>query len=144
MAVTPEQKAEFIRLVSTGIYGVRAAPMVGSYKKAMQREALKDPEFAAAWDQAKKDGGEYLMSLVAEDARKMIELPHGERNNAIVAAIHTSSANSLRWAAAKMNSEFGDTQRVEHTGEVRIKRIEIVGQSGPLFPPIEVKAIESQ
>ena len=118
MAVTPEQKAEFIRLVSTGIYGVRAAQQVGSYKKAMQREALKDAEFAAEWDQAKKDGAEALLSLVNDDAVAMLQTPHTERTNPGVAALHTSAANSLRWAAAKMNSEFGDKHMVEHTGRV--------------------------
>ena len=144
---TPEIVGRFLEAIRSGRSAAQACKAEGMPStQTIINWTESDPEFAAAYEKAKEERGNYYGELVAEISLAGLQGKYKD------SAMLRAAIDGLKWSAARMAPKgFGDRMQVEHSAEssyvdaLRAVQGKVSGESeeGTIAQPLALRARET-
>lgn len=141
-----EMRESFLSLIREGITNKDAAKACGCGTKYFQRRRKEDPEFEAAYQEAREDGNDVIRAEIKRRGVDGVKEPV-YHDGKIVGYKRVYSDRLLEFLAKSRMDEFSDKQTVEHTHkfegaaeQLTSKLAQMLGVPVPALPDNTVDA----
>lgn len=120
---TSEKRSEFLSALADCGNVADAARQTGIARNALYLWKRDDPGFAEEWEAALTAGGENLEEEAIRRARDGWEEPVWYKGDQVGTVRRYSDTLLIFLLKGLMPGKYGDRHRVEHSGEVAVKRV---------------------
>lgn len=110
---TPEVEARILDGLSSGMTLNRICePGDMPTVQSVLRWKREDDDFRSLYARAREDGAEAMVERIVDMADTALTAP-----DAVTVQGIRQATENLKWAAGKFNRQFGDSTKLEHTGD---------------------------